>query len=259
MQTRPCWVEIRTRALEDNFRFLASVAAPDAELLAILKADAYGHSLALCAPAVVRAGARWVAVTSVEEGVAARALCPGARVMVIGGVVPGQGAAVVAHGLTAVVWEPEQLEDLERKARTAGMRAGSLPIHLEIDTGMSRQGASLDGLAPVLARFEPGSPLKLEGIMTHLFAADESDGQTNQAQLSQLQRALALVEAAGLYPDWLNVGSSAAVLGGGCSAIVALAARHGMKAMLRPGLALYGVTPRFDPPFAAEEPVALNA
>src|SRR5450631_654717 len=206
MQTRPCWVEIRTRALEDNFRFLASVAAPDAELLAILKADAYGHSLALCAPAVVRAGARWVAVTSVEEGVAARALCPAARVMVIGGVVPGQGAAVVAHRLTAVVWDPAQLEDLEQEARTAGMRAGSLPIHLEIDTGMSRQGASPDGLAPVLARFEPGSPLKLEGIMTHLFAADESDGQTNQAQLSQLQRALALVEAAGLYPDWLNVG-----------------------------------------------------
>jgi alanine racemase len=259
MQTRPCWVEIRTRALEDNFRFLASVAAPDAELLAILKADAYGHSLALCAPAVVRAGARWVAVTSVEEGVAARALCPAARVMVIGGVVPGQGAAVVAHRLTAVVWDPAQLEDLEQEARTAGMRAGSLPIHLEIDTGMSRQGASPDGLAPVLARFEPGSPLKLEGIMTHLFAADESDGQTNQAQLSQLQRALALVEAAGLYPDWLNVGSSATLLGGEASAIVALAARHGMKAMLRPGLALYGVTPRFDPPFAAEEPAALKS
>jgi alanine racemase len=199
----------------------------------------------------------------VEEGVAARALCPkadiAARVMVIGGVVPGQGAAVVEHGLTAVVWEPAQLEDLKMVARAAGMRAGSLPVHLEIDTGMSRQGASLEGLAPVLALFEPGSPLKLEGVMTHLFAADESDGQTSRAQFAQLQQALALVEAAGLYPDWLNVGSSASLLGGEGGAIVALAARHGMKAMLRPGLALYGVTPRFDPPFDPEEPAALKA
>jgi alanine racemase len=259
MQMRPCWVEIRTRSLEDNYRFLESLAAPDVELVAILKADAYGHSLALCAPAVVRAGARWIAVTSVEEGVAARALCPEARVMVIGGVVPGQGAAVVEHGLTAVVWEPGQLGDLEIAASAAGMRAGSLPLHLEIDTGMSRQGASLEGLAPILARFEPGSPLKLEGVMTHLFAADEADGQANQAQLAKLQQALALVEAAGLYPDWLNVGSSATLLGGEEGAVVALAARHGMKAMLRPGLALYGVTPRFDPPFATEEPATFKA
>ncbi len=263
MQMRPCWVEIHPRSLEDNYRFLESLAAPDIELVAILKADAYGHSLALCAPAVLRAGARWIAVTSVEEGVTARALCPcadiAARVMVIGGVVPGQGAAVVEHGLTAAVWEPAQLDDLEMAARAAGMRAGSLPVHLEIDTGMSRQGASLEGLAPVLARFEPGSPLKLEGVMTHLFAADESVGQVNRAQLSQLQQALALIEAAGLYPDWLNVGSSASLLGGEDGAIVALAARHGMKAMLRPGLALYGVTPRFDPPFATGEPAALKA
>jgi alanine racemase len=79
MTLRPCWVEIRTRSLEQNFRFLADVAAPHAELLAIVKADAYGHSLALCAPAAVRAGARWLGVTSVEEGVTARALCPDVR------------------------------------------------------------------------------------------------------------------------------------------------------------------------------------
>jgi alanine racemase len=88
---RPCWVEIRARSLEENYRLLMSLAAPCAELLAIVKADAYGHSLELCAPAAVRAGARWLGVTSVEEGVAARALCPEARVLVIGGVFPGQG------------------------------------------------------------------------------------------------------------------------------------------------------------------------
>src|SRR5208283_601097 len=104
MPMRPCWVEIRTRALEENLRFLASLAAPHAELLAIVKANAYGHSLALCAPAVVRAGAKWLGVTSVEEGIAARALCPAARVLVIGGVFPGQARAAIDFGLTPVAW-----------------------------------------------------------------------------------------------------------------------------------------------------------
>src|ERR1700678_3281370 len=109
MPTRPCRVEIRTGILEENFRFLAGVAAPHAQLLAIVKADAYGHSLGLCAPAVVRAGATWLGVTSVEEGAAARALCAdtevATQVLVIGGVFPGQSAEVVRRGLTAVVWE----------------------------------------------------------------------------------------------------------------------------------------------------------
>ena len=257
MQTRSCWVEISTRSLENNYRFLESLAPRDTELMAILKADAYGHSLALCAPAVVRAGARWIAVTSVEEGMAARALCPQTRVMVIGGVVSGQGAEVVNHGLTAVVWESAQVDDLEAAARTAGLRAGSLPLHLEIDTGMSRQGTNLEELPLLLARFVPGSPLRLEGVMTHLFAADESTGRVTQNQLSELQKALEIVEAAGLYPDWLNVGQSSVLLSTNGASIAALAACHGMKALLRPGVSLYGIVPRFYPDFAKDAPEAL--
>jgi len=85
MPIRPCWVEIQTRSFENNLRFLMSLAAPHAELLAIVKANAYGHSLEICAPAAVSAGVRWLGVTSVEEGVAARALCAEAQVLVIGG------------------------------------------------------------------------------------------------------------------------------------------------------------------------------
>jgi alanine racemase len=259
MQMRPCWVEIDTRALKDNFRFLHTLAAPDVEFLAVVKADAYGHSLALCAPAVVRAGARWIGVTSVEEGVAARSLCPDAQIIVMAGIFPGQGAAIVEHALTAAVWEPAQIDDLESAARAAPLRAGSLPVHLEIDTGMSRQGASPESLAPLLARFTPESPLKLEGIMTHLYAADETNGIATHAQLGELQSALAHVESAGLYPDWLSVGSSPILVGGLGHPIVDLAARHGMKAMLRPGLALYGLATRFNPPFESGEPSSLIA
>src|SRR3954468_22113745 len=109
MPTRPCWVEISTSALENNFRFLQTIAPPGSGLLAIVKANAYGHSLALCAPAAVRAGARWLGVTSVEEALIARELCPDVRILVMGGVFAGQHAAVVEHHLTAVAWEPYQL------------------------------------------------------------------------------------------------------------------------------------------------------
>ena len=206
MPTRPCWVEIRPRALEDNFRFLKNQAAPDIELLAVVKANAYGHSLALCAPAVVAAGARWLGVTSVEEAVTARALSPQARILIMAGVFPGQGPAIIEHNLTPVVWEPAQVDSLESAARAAQLRAGSLSVHLEIDTGMSRQGASSKISLRSSPRFSIESPLRLEGITTHLYAADEADGQSTQSQLVQLQQALAAVESAGLYPEWLSVG-----------------------------------------------------
>jgi alanine racemase len=93
--------------------------------------------------------------------------------------------------------------------------------------------------------------------MTHLFAADEADGLVTQVQLDRLNEALERVEAAGLYAEWLNVGNSAALLAGQSGDLAALAARHGMKAMLRPGLALYGLVPHFDPPFEPVEPASL--
>jgi alanine racemase len=261
MTNRPCWVEIHARFLEDNYRYLMSLAAGHAELLAMVKADAYGHSLKICAPAAVRAGARWLGVTSVEEGVAARRLCTqteiAARVLVMAGVFAGQGAEVVRHGLTVVAWEAWQLDELEAAARAEGGKAGGLAVHLEIDTGMSRQGVKADGLERILARFGAGSMLRLEGVMTHLFAADEADGAVTAEQLARLDEVLARINAAGQLPDWLNVGNSAALLAGRAPEIAALAGRHGMKAMLRPGLALYGLTPRFEPD--GEEPASLAA
>jgi alanine racemase len=262
-------VEISARFLEENFRFLLTLAAPHAELLAIVKADAYGHSLGICAPAAVRAGARWLGVTCVEEGVAARAVCPEVRILVIGGAFPGQGAAVVEHGLSVVAWEPWQLDELEGAAHAAGAAAGSVPVHLEIDTGMSRQGVApellrseaqeADALARILERFTPGSPLRLEGVMTHLFAADEADGAVTAMQLERLDAALGRVGEAGMLPEWLNVGNSAALLAGQAEKIAGLAARHGMKALLRPGLALYGLIPQFNPRFEPQEPPSLTA
>ena len=258
MTMRPCWVEISTRFLEENYRYLKSRAA-GAELLVVVKSDAYGHSLRICAPALAGAGATWLGVTSVEEGIAARAVCPDARVLVMSGCYPGEGAAVLEYGLTTAAWENWQLDELEGAAIAADASEASVNVHLEIDTGMSRQGGDLDGLAEILKRFGRESPLRLEGVLTHLYAADESDGCATQAQMGRLEEALRQIAESGLAggeagAQWLNVGASAALLNGEAGAICAMAAKWGLKAMLRPGLALYGVAPRFEP----EEPASVT-
>jgi len=227
MVRRPCWVEISTRAFEDNYRVLVEAcgegSASSVELLAIVKADAYGHGLSYCAPAAVRAGAGWLGVTSVEEGVAARALCteagyPDVQILVIGGPFSGQGAEVAGSRLTAVVWDSSQLDELEAAARKAGCADGSIAVHLELDTGMSRQGVAADRLESLLGRFRENSQVRLGGLMTHLYAAAVMAGEVMRDLRS-------------------------------------LCARYGMKPMARPGLALYGLAPEFAP----DEPESVAA
>jgi alanine racemase len=172
MPKRPCWVEISTDSLANNYRILAESCAGNGaspvELLAIVKADAYGHGLALCAPAAAQAGAKWLGVTSVEEGFAARGYCDAAgfsqiEILVIGGPFPGQGASVIAQRLTPVVWEAWQLDELEAAAGAAGCAPGSLAVHLELDTGMSRQGVGAGELDAILEKFGTESRLRLAG------------------------------------------------------------------------------------------------
>jgi alanine racemase len=255
MQTHRCWVEIDARTLEANCRLLSDLAGPDVALLAIVKANAYGHSLALCAPAAVRAGIQWLGVTSVEEGAEARRLCPDARILVIGSAFPGQGHDVLRHKLTTVIWDHRQLDELEAAAHAASVR--SISVHLEIDTGMSRQGADPATLPSLLERFRRNSPLRLEGVMTHLFAADEADEVVTNEQLHRMHSALTMILAAGINAGVLNIGNSAALLAGQSRKIADLAELHGMKALVRPGLAIYGLIPEYDPPFSSAEPISI--
>jgi alanine racemase len=93
--------------------------------------------------------------------------------------------------------------------------------------------------------------------MTHLFAADEADGAVTGEQLAQMAEVLRRVESTGLYAEWFNVGGSAALLAGQAAQIAALADQHGMKTMMRPGIALYGLAPSFNPAFEPQEPASL--
>jgi alanine racemase len=252
MTTHACWAEIDTRALEDNYRFLRQMApgGSDSECIAVVKANAYGHGISLCAPAAIRAGARWLAVASVEEAVAVCAFAPQARLLAIGGVLPGWGPEVIAHGITPSVWTPQHLDELESAACAASLGPASLPVHLEVDTGMSRQGVSLDELPSILARFTPESRLRVEALMTHYYASDEDNGGRSAQQYLRLNEAIEIVQSvprASAHLRYLSAGASAAHLGQDATNIAELAKKFGLRHMLRIGLALYGVAPRHFP------------
>jgi alanine racemase len=226
------------------------------ELLAIVKADAYGHGLRLCAPAALRAGARWLGVTSVEEGVIARELCPSAEILVVSGPFSKQGEAVVAHDLISVVWDPWQLDELEQAARDAGTDARRLRVHLEVDTGMNRQGVGPEDLTSFLTTLRQSERIRLDGVMTHLYAADESDGRITHKQMAKVTEFLERITNEGHRPNWLHVGNSAALLADEVRVdLLALCSRFDMKPMMRPGLALYGWAPEFSP----DEPAKVAA
>ena len=249
MTMHASWAEIDTRALEDNYSFLRQHAPGSAECVAVVKANAYGHGISLCAPAALRAGVHWLAVAKLEEAVTARTFAPQARILDFGSVFPGSGSVVIAGNITPSIWTFDHIDELESAAHAAGLGPASFPVHLEIDTGMSRQGTNLDELPLVLAHLTASSPLRIEAVMTHMYASDEGDGTRSAQQLVVLEEALHIVQStpAAAYLEYLSAGASAALLGSDATHVAEIAQRHGLKPMLRIGLALHGIVPRRNP------------
>jgi alanine racemase len=268
MCTRPTWVEISRHRLLANYGYLRQLAGSAADLLAVVKADAYGHGLAHCGPLIANAGAEWLGITSVEEGIRARSLCGAApRILVISGLWRGEAAAAIEHNLTPVVWERFHLDELEAAAAERGLGAGSVPVHLELDTGMARQGVAAPyvgspkavELDDLLTRFYPRSVLRLEGVMTHFSAAESLDSAVFREQMARLSAGLDRIAAAGLKFRWLHAGASATLIGGyDLAPMLELANKSDARLMLRPGLALYGYAPRFAPPGTTADKTAAH-
>ncbi len=273
MCTRPTWVEISRHRLLANYRYLRQLAGNSTDLLAVVKADAYGHGLEHCAPALASAGADWLGVTSVQEGMHARAFCGASpRILIISGLWHGEAARSLEHNLTPVVWEHFHLDELEAAAAERGLGPQSVAVHLELDTGMARQGIAApqagstesttvpsSGLTQLLARFHPRSVLRLEGVMTHFSAAECLDSAISGQQMVRLLAALDVISGTGLSFKWLHAGGSATLLGGqDLVPMLGLAKKHGARLMLRPGLALYGYAPRFAPPGTVADEAATH-
>ena len=252
--TRPLWAEVSRHRLLANYEKLRLAAGSDADVMPVVKANAYGHDVLACAPLLAGAGAQWLGVTGAEEGAAVRAVCPRPRILLMSGIFPGEAETVIDQGLTPVVWEPWQLDLLETAAAARRLPAGSLAVHLEIDTGMSRQGVRVVGdvsaeAAALLRRFHPGSCLRLEGVLTHFCAPETMSSHRPNPQLASLAAALEFViaqtQAQGLRPQWLHAGNSSSIVAGSDrQALIEMASGAGMQLMLRPGLALYGYLDR---------------
>jgi alanine racemase len=244
------WVEISERRLAANYRLLCDAAGGETEVLAVVKANAYGHGADVCAPVLVQAGAEWLGVADAEEGMAVRAALAAVRerqprILVMCGLLADEAEAIVRSGLTPVVWEQQQMEWLAAAVLQHGGDAAPLPVHLEIDTGMARQGVVPgEGLRSLLHWMKRQPRLRLEGVMTH-FAAPEVAGSTLTAmQRERFEEAMAAVEEAGLQPELVHAGNSSVVDACGAAEdlgwLQSVAKRVGARAMVRAGIALYG-------------------
>jgi alanine racemase len=242
--TRPVWAEVSRSALLNNWNILRVAAPENAEVVAVLKANAYGHGAMLCGPVLAEAGARWFGVTCVEEGIALRKVCPDARILVMSGLWEGEAEAIIEYGLTPQVWEMFHFELLKKAAR-----GKAVAVHLEIDTGMSRQGVrSLDTLKTLLARYNADSLIRIEGVMTHFCAPEVLAPDATREQIARFASALQVVYEHGVRPEIIHGGNSATVLASQHrDEFTALALKYGARLMLRPGSALYGYPPRFVP------------
>lgn len=234
-------VEISGARLAENYRAVQAVAGPGVEAMAVIKANGYGHDAPLCAGVLVGAGAKWLGIADVDEGMEVRrSLGQGStRILVMGGMELADAPAMVTNGLTPVVWTPEHVAAMERAARSSGHRVG---VHLEIDTGMTRQGAGVGAeLAKTLERLTASRWLSCEGLMTHLAAAEVGGGEQTARQKEKFTQAIEQVTAAGIRPEFLHMANSSAVDEGSTLAWLRDCAKKlGAKPMVRTGYALYG-------------------
>jgi alanine racemase len=247
-------VEVAEERLAANYNTLARVTGDDVPVLAVVKADAYGHGAALCAPGLARAGAEWLGVADAEEGVAVRASLAGIpeerqpRIVIMCGSLQEDAEIIVRHRLTPIAWTRQQMEWLAEAA--ARCSAGSpLPVHLKIDTGMSRQGVVPGEELLELLEWMANQPhLRLDGVMTHFASAEVADSPLTLQQRERFEQALRVVAATGLHPNWVHASNSSTIDNSStsehdCGSLVWLrkvASSVGARAMARAGIALYG-------------------
>lgn len=231
VEVRPTWAAIDEASMAHNLRTVAAHVGPRCRVLAVVKADGYGHGAIDAARVFVSAGAWGLAVSLIEEGVELRQAGIRAPVLVLGGVHPGSEDVVVHASLTPVVWAPQHLQLLTAAVRRSG--AERLPIHIKIDTGMSRLGVLPSDLAALLDWYEThtAGELQVEGVMTHFACADDPDDvHQSRAQLESFRACLAMFGDRGIHPSIRHVCNSAG--------LVRFGEAH--LDMVRPGIALYG-------------------
>lgn len=207
----------------------ALAAASRVRVIAVVKADAYGHGAEAVAHTALEAGAAALAVATVEEGLVLRRQGIVAPILVLLG---AQGAdeiaAAVDAGLSLTVWTVLAGQRIAAAGRAAGRRA---VVHFKVDTGLTRLGAPADEAIERYGAIAALPGLAVEGVFTHLASADETDTTSARDQLARFDGVL---DGIGALPDWVHASASAGTAAFDQGARITA---------IRPGLALYGLSP----------------
>ncbi|HEX3605091.1 MAG TPA: alanine racemase [Candidatus Dormibacteraeota bacterium] len=224
------WAEIDAAALAANAAALAAHAGPEVAVMAMVKANGYGHGAVLASRCMLAGGARWLGVSSPEEAMQLRGAGIEAPMLIVGWSPASSHRALIAAGVDITVYDLAEVEALATRARATGRPAR---VHLKVDSGMSRLGAPIDEVHAQLRAIRAASPhLRLAGVFTHFADADAEDPDFT---LTQHDRFLPVIEAAcDVDPDVLvHCSNSAATL--------RFPEMH--HDLVRPGIALYGYAP----------------
>ncbi len=228
----PITVSISLDALSRNFQQIRQWVAPSTKILAVIKADAYGHGAIPVAQTLEHLGIFGFGVASVMEGITLREHHIHCPILIMGPILPQHLSEIIRHQLTPVMSRAEIVQQL---IELLFPRATPFPIHLKIDTGLHRLGFENEEALSLLSRLSLSTPLiEIEGLLSHFADADNQDHTLTNVQI---QKFLAFIDQAkelGVQPPILHMANSAGILFHPTAHL----------GMVRPGLMLYGYAPR---------------
>ena len=236
---RPTLARVDLAALQSNLRAVVELLAGRSRVIAVVKANAYGHGAARVARAFESAGADVLACADIEEGVLLRDAGVAAPILVFGALSVSDLAGIFDHRLTPTISTPSAGRALQQAAAARGVR---LKCHLKIDTGMNRLGFRHDNLARTLPEIANSPNLEIVAAYTHFATADDPESPFMGAQRERFEAALTTMSSLGLAPAARHAANSAALLRD----------ERVWYDFVRPGLLLYGIAP---PPLATTIPL----
>jgi len=224
---RRSWVEISLKQIAANFRAVRDVVGPGVEVMPVVKADAYRHGAVEVSRTLAEAGARWLAVSNVEEGAILRDRGITGRILVMADFLPAERAGLVDFDLTPVIHSLDDIAEWDRLARGRGIEA---PYHLKIDSGMGRLGTREPAQA-ILEAIGAARHAKLEGLMTHFASSANYASTQTEEQVRVFQTLCSELARGGVEPPILHMASSIPI---------AYGRKDAWQRMVRPGHAVYG-------------------
>ena len=227
------WVEIDLNAIEENVRQVRQLTG--VSVMAVVKANGYGHGAVDSAHAALRGGASWFGVARIGEAFELRNAGLDNKILLLGYTPPERLGDAIANGISITVWNSEQVELASQSAKRVGTEA---LLHLKVDTGMSRLGVQPEKAGELALEIYERAWVTLEGLFTHFARADELDKTTTEDQEAQFRSVLDDLKGLKLRPPWLHASNSAA----------SFTRPSAYFDMVRLGIAMYGLHPSKDCP-----------